>query len=138
MWMDIGLGGDATETIYHPDVETACNAPKEVLAFLKRHPFARIVVVIDTHCLENGAFVYEGDSPESYQGCLLPEASRPYPLNDTSLIPSQMLDTIPKEVLQYISNAEDTPKHSHKSIIMNLACGATINQPISRHSLLSG
>ena len=44
--------------------------------FLDRHPMVKIVVIIDTHCLEEtGAFIYQGSSPESYKGCGMDEVS---------------------------------------------------------------
>jgi len=45
-------------------------------------------------------------------------------------------DCIPPEVLKFVSNAPDTPKHGHKSLIMNLVCGPSVNQTIAHHSLL--
>jgi hypothetical protein len=48
-------------------------------------------------------------------------------------------DCIPGDVYRYVSNnAKKTPEHSHKSIILNLACGPSISNPISRHTLLEG
>lgn len=43
--------------------------------FLKKHPTAKIVVVIDTHCFDSGWFIWTGDSPETYQSCSLLEVS---------------------------------------------------------------
>ena len=34
---------------------------------------AKIIVVVDTHCLENGSFVWTGDRPTAYEGCSLLE-----------------------------------------------------------------
>jgi len=42
-------------------------------AFLKTHPMAKIIFIVDTHCLENGYLVWTGDRPETYQGCTLLE-----------------------------------------------------------------
>ena len=72
--MDIGLGHDT------PEASTSSYEPRnkpvsDVRTFLKDHPSAKIVVVIDTHCLDNGAFVYQGSTPMSYAACYLPEAS---------------------------------------------------------------
>jgi hypothetical protein len=41
--------------------------------FLKAHPMAKIVVIIDTHCLENGTFVWSGDTPVELKSCTLLE-----------------------------------------------------------------
>ena len=44
--------------------------------FLKDHPTAKIIVIIDTHCLEeSGAFIWTGDSPETYRGSSLRRVS---------------------------------------------------------------
>lgn len=48
---------------------------KEVKAFLRKYESAKIVVIIDTHCLENGRFVWTGDSPTTYQACDLHSVS---------------------------------------------------------------
>lgn len=41
--------------------------------FLKAHPMAKIVVVVDTHCLDNGSFVWKGATPTEYSSCTLLE-----------------------------------------------------------------
>jgi len=38
--------------------------------------------------------------------------------------------------LEYISGGPNTPDHHHKSLIVNLGCGALIQQDESHHSLL--
>lgn len=107
--------------------------------FLKAHPTAKIVVVIDTHCIENGFFIYKGISPENYAACSLLEVSGIYCPNPfVSHLRQILKDCIPKRVFEYISDAGDTPKHSHKSLILNLACGASISQPGSRNEMLRG
>lgn len=46
---------------------------KEIEDFLNYYPTAKIVVVIETHCLENGRFVWTGESPTTYEACSLLE-----------------------------------------------------------------
>ena len=46
---------------------------KEVDKFLTHYPTTKIVVVIETHCLKNGCFVWTGKSPSSYEACSLKE-----------------------------------------------------------------
>lgn len=38
-----------------------------------KHTSAKIVVIVDTHCLENGQFVYKGNlkEPKSYEACYM-------------------------------------------------------------------
>ncbi|KAF9642992.1 hypothetical protein BDM02DRAFT_3192357 [Thelephora ganbajun] len=110
---------DAEAEVTHEEVR---DPVAEAKAFLARHSVAKIVIIIDTHCLENGAFVWTGDSPENYQACTLQEILK---------------DCIPPEIFRYLS-ANDTPKHNHRSIVLNLACGASVSQESSHHSLLEG
>ena len=74
LFLDIPLGGDRANDV-HPDEVSSNDPVKDVRAFMRKNTSAKIVVVIDTHCLDNGAFVYTGNSPDTYQGCLLPEVS---------------------------------------------------------------
>ncbi len=42
----------------------------KIAKFLDRYSTARIIIVVDTHCLEeNGAFVWKGTTPASYDAC---------------------------------------------------------------------
>lgn len=44
----------------------------EIPAFLKKYPTAKIIVVIDTHCLqESGTLLWSGNSAETYESCTL-------------------------------------------------------------------
>jgi hypothetical protein len=45
----------------------------EAERFLKRFPTAKIVIILDTHSVENGAFVWSGSSPETYRTCYMLE-----------------------------------------------------------------
>ena len=52
---------------------------------------------------------------------------------------SQILrDCIPASVYQCVSKDTDAPEHSHKSMIINLACGSTIVDAESRSSITDG
>jgi len=57
-------------------------------AFLVKHSTAKIVFIVDTHCLENGYFVYKGASPKTYEACSLLEVSMLYAPRQSSLIHS--------------------------------------------------
>jgi hypothetical protein len=48
---------------------------KEVIEFLTTWQSAKIVVVIETHCLETGVLVWRGDEPANYETCSLNEVS---------------------------------------------------------------
>jgi hypothetical protein len=74
--LDIGADGPAVEvksTIGDDTVVTATSVA--AVDFLKEYPAAKIVIIVDTHCLDTGAFVWRGDSPVSYETCTLPEVS---------------------------------------------------------------
>ena len=123
----------------HPMVPLTKESIHGTEKFLREFPAAKIVVIIDTHCLDNGSFAYKGDSPGTYQGCGLLEVSLTHKVNLPPPTPVQILqDCVPPVVFQYLSNANNTPVHKHKSLIINLSCGPSISEPISRHSLLQG
>lgn len=108
--------------------------------FLKTHTTAKIIVVIDTHCLESGSFIWTGTDAATYRACTLLEVSvfrNAY--HFTSPCPLQILeDCTPEGTFKYLSNKTGTPVHSHKSIILNLACGWSISKPRLRSQMLNG
>lgn len=55
--------------------DTGRISANEAGIFLSIHRTAKIVIIIDTHCLENGAFVWVGNDPVSYQACFMPLVS---------------------------------------------------------------
>lgn len=60
-----GFGGSDMQELKDP--------LNKVAAFLERYTSAKIIVIIDTHCLDGGFFAYKGSSPATYQGCSLEE-----------------------------------------------------------------
>jgi len=111
--------------------------------FLENNPTAKIVVVLDTHCLEEtGAFIYNGDTPDSYESCHMVHVSISciaVTCGVLYLTCMQIIsECIPRGVHKFLSNSEGTPPHNHKSIIFNLACGASIRNAESRYSLFEG
>lgn len=108
--------------------------------FLVAHESAKIVVIVDTHCIESGFFVWTGEGAADWKACSLLEVSMLY--RTTCFIftgPSQILrDCTPPGIFKYLSNAPDAPKHNHTSLIVNLACGASISQVAARSELLDG
>ena len=58
-----------------PNIKEVPDPVVNTKTFLQEHPMAKIVVIIDTHCLENGAFVYTGSSPGTYEACSLKTVS---------------------------------------------------------------
>lgn len=77
MWLDITLGGEgdaaSEEDGEGGDSKSSVNDEARAARFLTSHRSAKILVVVDTHCLDIGAFVYEGHSATTYEGCSLPE-----------------------------------------------------------------
>jgi hypothetical protein len=110
--------------------------------FLDQHTTAKIVVIVDTHCLEEtGSFIYKGSTPETYEACRMKEVcGAPSWTHGTfHLTCSKIIQgCIPERVRKYLSDAKGTVTHSHRSIILNLACGASIENAQSRHSLFDG
>ena len=51
------------------------SAPKVLKDFLEKHTTAKIIVVVDTHSLSNGYFVWKGKSQDDYKACSLFEVS---------------------------------------------------------------
>ncbi|KAF9784726.1 hypothetical protein BJ322DRAFT_1021414 [Thelephora terrestris] len=94
----------------------------DVAKFLETYPTAKIVLVVETHCLENGRFVWDGHDAESYQGCLLEEI---------------VSGCIPKPIRGYIA-IHNAVQHHHRSLIINLSCGPSTSVETSRVSLLEG
>lgn len=75
--MDVPLQGNTTD-VGDEDVvyETISGDPVErAEQFLKKNKTAKIVIVLDTHCAENGAFVWTGTSPATYRSCFMLEVS---------------------------------------------------------------
>ena len=112
-------------------------------AFLKKHETAKIIVSIDTHCIEeNGLLVWSDDNPDKLGVCSMKAVGVIYVVVvgcTNREPPSQVLrDCIPPTVYQYLSDARGSPVHSHKSIILNLACGATIRTPKTRSEIFEG
>ncbi|KAF9790817.1 hypothetical protein BJ322DRAFT_1017455 [Thelephora terrestris] len=102
---------------------TGSQAAADAIEFLEANPYAKIVVIIDTHAAENGYFVWAKDANGDYQACSLLEI---------------LQDCTPKEIFNYMSDAEDAPSHHHKMLIVNLACGASVSLPQPRSELLTG
>ena len=71
--LDISLDGSDTGKVRQQGLPGAVNA--EVAArFLVDHPTAKIVVVVDTHCVENGSFVWKG-AKSGFEACGMDEVS---------------------------------------------------------------
>jgi hypothetical protein len=54
---------------------TASKDVSHIECFLKTHEMVKIIIVIDTHSMPNGASVWIGDSAEEYHTCALQEVS---------------------------------------------------------------
>lgn len=78
----------------------------EAERFLENHPTAKIVVVIDTHCLENGHYIYRGNNVDKdFEACQITEVSVmgcviPSPFFTS---PQIITDCIPAGVRQYLT-----------------------------------
>ena len=127
---------DANDEMFTRSKDTS-----HVERFLRTHPLAKIIVIIDTHSLKNGFFAWTGNGKDiEFRACSLLEVGvLLYPVHSLSSPPPQILkDCTPKHVFQYLSNAEDMPNHHHKSLIMNLACGTSISEVRPRSEIFDG
>ena len=78
--MEVALDTDAKpatdNNVYiNSDTETS-DSSKHAEKFLKEHSSAKIVVVIDTYCLDWSFFVWKGESAAGYSACWLAEVSK--------------------------------------------------------------
>ena len=131
---------DAGITLWSHKTKRHCPAD-EAGNFLDQHTTARIVVIIDTHCLEEtGAFIYKGSTPDSYEACCIEEVSSVQSrvtVSTTSESPQIIQGCISEQVYKYLSDVKGTPVHTHRSIILNLVYGASIRNTQSHHSLFN-
>ena len=44
-----------------------------IKAFLRRYGAAKLIIILDTHSLDNGYFAWTGSSPSTYEACSLQE-----------------------------------------------------------------
>jgi hypothetical protein len=114
----------------------------DVGEFLGEHPLAKIVIVVDTHCLqETGGLIWEG-AGQNVNACSLWEVGDGYcmrwPLDHAYTGIQLLKDCLPEELTPYISKSQGTHQHFHRSIIINLACGASIRDDESRNKILEG
>ena len=82
--MEISLDGSETGRVIQPSWPGAVNTDGAV-SFLAENPTAKIIVVVDTHCLDNGKFVWMGANTNNYQACDMDEVSVIYPYTITLL-----------------------------------------------------
>lgn len=78
MRMDVSLQISVNEPAPSKKGKKKAKAPeedpvKEVMDFLRDWDTAKIVFVLETHCIESGKFIWTGDGPASYESCWLKE-----------------------------------------------------------------
>lgn len=78
MRMDVSLQMSVNEPAPPKKGKKKAKAPeedpvKQVMAFLTQWDTAKIVVVVETHCIESGKFIWTGDEPVNYESCWLEE-----------------------------------------------------------------
>ena len=137
--LDISLDGSESGKVMHQQSFGMVDATGAA-EFLAAHATAKIVVIIDTHCIEeSGSFLWRGDKPKDYEACGMDEVGNVYSeISSTHLTYIQLIrDCIPEQVRQYVSSF-DSHLHNHKSIILNLSCGAAVRHRWSRETLLNG
>ena len=68
--LDVAVN-QAVDDSYGGSTTVKTDTSEAAQGFLAEFPTAKIVVIIDTHCLKNGFFVWTGNSKDSYQACPL-------------------------------------------------------------------
>lgn len=76
--VQVKLDGKAYSEKHHvsfgvmPDGKKIVRTMKDIEAFLKRYPTARVLVVVSTHSLDDGYFVWKGSTRlRRFEGCHL-------------------------------------------------------------------
>lgn len=131
-----------------PQAKPADDQPQEKDPFtravdlLAHHPAAKIVVIVDTHCLEeSGNFIWKGaDTTADFESCCLHEVRTrsPWIAVHPPYHPQLLSTCIPKPFFRFLSDSSDAPNHNHKSIVLNLACGESIRNDEARFHILDG
>lgn len=137
MWLEVPLDSSMAD-----EGASYMSRLEEIAEFLARHPTAKIIIVLDTHCLgENGAFIWKGHSAETYLFCRMKEVCYiSIDCGAPNLTHIKIIkDCIPKRIRMYLTSDEsEACTHKHKSLILNLACGGSISDAESRYSLFKG
>jgi hypothetical protein len=145
VWLEVPFDGsmaDGDGERYDTGRTGSMHSLDEIIAFLARHPTAKIIIVIDTHCLsETGAFIWTGVNADTYRTCRMDEVCHiTVGCSAPNLTCMQIiLDCLPIQIRMFLTlNEKEACIHFHKTIILNLACGESISDAESRHSLFQG
>jgi len=143
LWVDLELGSGEEDSSSDADSTLVVGGLEAVEAhaqdFLRNHLLAKIIVVIDTHCAENGSFVYKSSLPGRYETCQMDEVGPVLQYHHrTALTFPQLLKVIPQGIRNFLTDHPHSTVHNHKSLIVNLACGHSVNDPSARRALLKG
>lgn len=87
--LDISAQQAADEDTYEGGNTVVTDSSNAAEDFLKDYGAAKIIVVIDTHSLENGYFVWRGANPDDLSACSLLEVS---PRNSRNFRPNVAAD----------------------------------------------
>ena len=69
---ELGVEDDNEDEVRDEAADEVSN--QEMYRFLNKHRTAKIIIIIDTHCLkETEGLIYTGTDPESYRACSLKE-----------------------------------------------------------------
>ena len=113
---------------------------QEAVRFLERFKMAKIVIVMDTHSSDNGAFIWKGSSsdPSSLRMCYMLEVSIQRAFDVMRLTALQIVsECIPGDIYKYISD-KPTVEQRYQTLIANVTCGSSINHPMARGHLYEG
>ena len=123
-----GPSNDAPANSIYKRASTS-TIPDVTEEFLRKQKTAKILFIINTHYLKNGCFVYQDDSPTEYKACTLFDVGTSwYQALLYSSHPLQIVrDCSPLGIFKYLSSKEERV-HAHRSLVLNLVCGALVAQ----------
>jgi hypothetical protein len=145
VWLEVPFDGsmaDGEGEGYDTGKTGSMHSLDEIIAFLARHPTAKIIIVIDTHHLsETRAFIWTGVNANTYHTCRINKVCHiTIGCSAPNLTCMQIiLGCLPKQICVFlILDKEEACVHSHKTIILNQACGELIADAELHHSLFQG
>lgn len=117
---------------------TSPRSCKKAGDFLKKHPLARIIIVVDTHADEEGLFVhFEGEDSCVHSDTLNEVSFQTLTPAISSTTGKVLRDSVPVEIYQ-ILDVSSKAVYQHRTLVLNMSCGETITRASSRNTLLAG
>lgn len=113
---------------------------QEAVKFLEHFRMTKIIIVLDTHSVNNGVFIWKGSSSDqkSLETCYMLEMSVQHVIDVMCLTSLQIISQcIPADIYKYISD-KPAMEQWHQTLITNVMCGSSINHPMACGHLYEG